>query len=59
MMRYANGLPGGIPTDAFDAADANRALSLAEGVIQFVVDDFPKFEEAPDDRAQDSTGDLR
>jgi hypothetical protein len=59
MTGYPNGLPGGIPADAFDAADADRAPGLAEGVIQLVADRFPKCEEASDDRAQDSTGDLR
>ncbi len=34
--RYPNGLPGGIPADAFDAADAERALSLAKTVLEFI-----------------------
>lgn len=34
--RYPNGLPGGIPAEAFDEADATRALSQAEEVIKFI-----------------------
>ncbi|MCD6327141.1 HEPN domain-containing protein [bacterium] len=34
--RYPNGLPGGIPSDVFDAHDASRALSLADEVVGFV-----------------------
>lgn len=31
--RYPNGLPGGIPSDAFDADDAKRAVADAEAVL--------------------------
>lgn len=34
--RYPNGLPGGIPAEAFDEDDARRALELATHVIDFV-----------------------
>lgn len=34
--RYPNALPGGIPSEAFDETDANRAISLAEKIINFV-----------------------
>ncbi len=34
--RYPNALPGGIPSTAFDESDANRAISLAEKVIDFI-----------------------
>ncbi len=34
--RYPNGLPGGIPAEAFSADDAERALSLSTTVLQFV-----------------------
>jgi HEPN domain-containing protein len=34
--RYPNGLPDGIPAEAFDAVDAERALELAGLVITFV-----------------------
>jgi len=34
--RYPNGLPDGIPAEAFDIVDAERALELAESVIAFV-----------------------
>ncbi|WP_049757167.1 HEPN domain-containing protein [Ammonifex degensii] len=34
--RYPNGLPGGIPAEAFDEADGQRALELARLVIDFV-----------------------
>lgn len=34
--RYPNGLPGGIPADAYTATDANRALTLAASVIDLV-----------------------
>jgi HEPN domain-containing protein len=46
--RYPNGLPGGIPSEAFDQADADRALELAQHVIGFVENRFPS-EEAVDD----------
>lgn len=39
--RYPNGLPGGIPAEAFDEIDADRALELARYVIQFVENRFP------------------
>ena len=39
--RYPNGLPGGIPSEAFDQVDADRALELAEHVIDFVANRFP------------------
>jgi HEPN domain-containing protein len=39
--RYPNGLPGGIPSEAFDQADADRALELAQYVIRFIEDHFP------------------
>ncbi|MGD0153032.1 MAG: hypothetical protein ABSC17_04605 [Thermacetogeniaceae bacterium] len=34
--RYPNGLPGGIPADAFDKSDAERALSLAQLVLSLI-----------------------
>ncbi|KPL03710.1 MAG: DNA-binding protein [candidate division Zixibacteria bacterium SM1_73] len=34
--RYPNGLPGGIPAEAFDKDDAEKAISLAESVYSFV-----------------------
>jgi len=34
--RYPNGLPGGVPYEAFDEADAVRAIQLAEPVIELV-----------------------
>jgi HEPN domain-containing protein len=34
--RYPNGLPGGIPAEAYLAEDSHRALSLAEQAITFV-----------------------
>lgn len=34
--RYPNGLPGGIPAEAFDADDARRALELAGEIVQFI-----------------------
>lgn len=34
--RYPNGLPGGIPADAFSAADAAGALEMAERVLAVV-----------------------
>lgn len=34
--RYPNGLPDGIPAEAFDAVDADRALELTMGVITFL-----------------------
>jgi len=34
--RYPNGLPGGIPAEAFDADDAEKALRQAQHIIQQV-----------------------
>ena len=34
--RYPNGLPGGIPADAYTRADADRALALSACVIDLV-----------------------
>lgn len=34
--RYPNGLPGGIPADAFDADDSAAAVSRAETILGFV-----------------------
>ncbi|MBI5955637.1 MAG: HEPN domain-containing protein [Chloroflexi bacterium] len=34
--RYPNGLPGGIPSEAFDLSEARRALELAQEVLRFV-----------------------
>ncbi|MFQ6101569.1 MAG: HEPN domain-containing protein [Anaerolineae bacterium] len=36
--RYPNGLPGGIPAEAFDADDAEKALRQARRIIQHVVE---------------------
>jgi HEPN domain-containing protein len=34
--RYPDALPGGIPANAFDEEDAERAISLSEKAIEFV-----------------------
>ena len=34
--RYPTALPGGVPHDAFEAADAGRALEIAADVLAFV-----------------------
>jgi HEPN domain-containing protein len=34
--RYPNGLPDGIPAEAFDVVDGDRALELTKLVIEFV-----------------------
>jgi HEPN domain-containing protein len=34
--RYPNGLPGGLPYEAFDKGDAEKALKMAAGVLKFV-----------------------
>ena len=36
--RYPNGLPGGIPADAYTQADADRALGRASAVLDLVSD---------------------
>jgi HEPN domain-containing protein len=36
--RYPNGLPGGIPSEAFDAEDAEKALRQARRVIQQTIE---------------------
>lgn len=36
ITRYPNFLPGSIPSEAFDRIDADRALELAEVVVDFV-----------------------
>jgi HEPN domain-containing protein len=47
--RYPNGLPGGIPSEAFDQVDAGRALELAQYVIGFVESRFPSQEALTDE----------
>lgn len=39
--RYPNGLPGGLPSDAFGEDDAKRAIDRASEIIQAVVKAFP------------------
>ncbi len=34
--RYPNGLPGGVPYEAFDEVDARRAIELAKNTIEIV-----------------------
>lgn len=34
--RYPNGLPGGIPADAYTDEDAQKAIAMAERIITFV-----------------------
>lgn len=34
--RYPNGLPGGLPFEAFDEGDAKKALKMAAEVLKFV-----------------------
>ena len=34
--RYPNGLPGGVPYEAFDEGDALKAIGLASQVIEYV-----------------------
>ena len=36
--RYPNGLPGGIPAEAFDADDAEKALRQVQYIIRQVVE---------------------
>ena len=36
--RYPNGLPGGIPAEAFDADDAEKAMRQAQLIIQQVAE---------------------
>ena len=38
--RYPNGLPGGLPSDAFHDDDADRALARADAIIQAVREAF-------------------
>ncbi|HIE39197.1 MAG TPA: HEPN domain-containing protein [Anaerolineales bacterium] len=42
--RYPNGLPGGIPTEAFDADDAEKPLRQAERVIRQVAEALQRLE---------------
>jgi HEPN domain-containing protein len=39
--RYPNGLPGGLPADAFGADDAARAIERATEIIEAVEKTFP------------------
>ncbi len=39
--RYPNGLPGGIPADAFDESDSSAALDDAATIIGAVAERFP------------------
>jgi len=34
--RYPNGLPGGIPAEAFEKRDADRAIEITEEVIKII-----------------------
>ncbi|HJH27923.1 MAG TPA: DNA-binding protein, partial [Methanophagales archaeon] len=34
--RYPDGLPGGIPAEAFEKRDADRAIEIAEEVIKVI-----------------------
>lgn len=34
--RYPSALPGGVPAEAYDATDAERALAIATEVLDFV-----------------------
>jgi HEPN domain-containing protein len=36
LTRYPNGLPGGIPADAYTRTDGERALALCQAVIDLV-----------------------
>jgi HEPN domain-containing protein len=36
LARYPDALPGIIPSEAFDKDDAERAISLAEKIINFI-----------------------
>ena len=54
--RYPNGLPGGIPSEAFDQADADRALELAQNVIQFIEDHFPSEASTSDESGGEGDG---
>ena len=40
--RYPNSLPGGIPAEAFDASDAERALALCREVLRVVRAKVPR-----------------
>jgi HEPN domain-containing protein len=42
--RYPNGLPGGIPADAYNRADGDRALALCARVIDPAGDRAPRSE---------------
>ncbi len=39
--RYPNGLPGGVPFEAYTVHDGKRALALAERVLDFVRERVP------------------
>lgn len=34
--RYPNGLPGGIPSDAFNALDAKRAIEISDEILTVI-----------------------
>lgn len=36
LTRYPHFLPGGIPSEAYDEVDSERAIYIADGVISFV-----------------------
>jgi len=36
LTRYPNGLPGGLPSDSFDAGDSRQAMDLTREAIDFV-----------------------
>lgn len=35
QTRYPTGLPGGVPADAYDAQDSDRAVEIAQDVLAF------------------------
>ena len=43
--RYPNGLPGGIPAEAFDADDADKAIQQAEQIIRHVAERLQRLDE--------------
>lgn len=51
--RYPNGLPGGLPADAFDATDSDRALTRSERIIDAV---RRAFGESPPEEAEPGRG---
>ena len=57
QTRYPVGLPGGVPADAYDAQDSDRAIEIARDVLAFVNTRIADERSKTDSAAEASTPD--